>query len=76
MSKQKKLLSEIITTFKNYVELFPYDDIKSEQKKINKAFKRSLNKRELTRIILNEVVLSNDEIVALLRICFKKESEL
>ena len=43
--------------------------------KIWELFHNSLNKSDLVRKILNEVVLSNDEILRLLRICFKKESE-
>lgn len=63
MGKQKKILSDILDSF-----LLRYNP-----KQIRKAFKRSLNKYDIIRRILNDVVLSNDEIVQLLRIIFNKQ---
>lgn len=75
MGKQKQLLKKIITEFEFYSHTI--NDLKQEYAKneIRICFKRSLNKSDLVRKILNEVVLSNDEKILLLRICFKKESE-
>lgn len=74
-SKQHKILTAIVLNFKELESELSMDRIKFLGKTINRLFRTSKNKRDLARIILNEVVLSNDEIVSLLRICFKKESE-
>ena len=75
-SKQFRIMTAIITNFQNLESELDMNSIKLFAKNINRLFRTSKNKRELARMILNEVVLSNDEIVSLLRICFKKESEL
>lgn len=76
MGKQKKILTEIIKQFEFYLvtDVTGNDRLKTK-KKIWELFHNSLNKSDLVRKILNEVVLSNDEILRLLKICFKKESE-
>lgn len=75
-SKQFKIMTAIITDFKNLQGELSMTEIKRLAKNIKQKFSSSKNKRDLARMILNEVVLSNDEIVSLLRICFRKESEL
>ena len=74
-SKQFKIMTAIITDFENLQGELSMTEIKRLAKNINQKFRSSKNKRDLARMILNEVVLSNDEIVSLLRICFKKERE-
>ena len=74
-SKQFKIMTAIITDFENLQGELSMTEIKRLAKNINQKFRTSKNKRDLARMILNEVVLSNDEIVSLLRVCFKKESE-
>ena len=75
-SKQFRIMTAIITNFQNLESELDMNSIKLFAKNINRLFRTSKNKRELARMILNDLVLSNDEIVSLLRICFKKESEL
>ena len=75
ISKQFKIMTAIITDFENLQGELSMTEIKRLAKNINQKFRTSKNKRDLARMILNEVVLSNDEIVSLLRICFKKERE-
>ena len=75
-SKQFKIMTAIITDFENLQGELSMTEIKRLAKNIKQKFSSSKNKRDLARMILNEVVLSNDEIVSLLRICFRKESEL
>lgn len=77
MGRQTKLLREIIDLFQSLQidPVFLHPENKKIEKQINFLFKTSKNKRDLSRKILTEVVLSNDEICVLLRICFKKESE-
>lgn len=75
ISKQFKIMTAIITDFENLQGELSMTEIKRLAKNINQKFRSSKNKRDLARMILNEVVLSNDEIVSLLRICFKKERE-
>ena len=76
MGKQKKILTEIIKQFQFYLvsDITGNDRLKTKIK-IWELFHNSLNKSDIVRKILNEVVLSNDEILRLLKICFKKESE-
>lgn len=74
-SKQFKLLEKIIADFMILQGELPMPVIKKLSKDINLLFRLSKNKRDLARMILNEVVLSDSEIVFLLKICFKKESE-
>lgn len=74
-SKQFKIMTAIITDFENLQGELSMTEIKRLAKNINQKFRTSKNKRDLARMILYEVVLSNDEIVSLLRICFKKERE-
>lgn len=74
-SKQFIIMTAIITNFQNLEYELDMDSIKIFAENINRLFRTSKNKRDLVRMILNEIVLSNDEIVSLLRICFKKESE-
>lgn len=75
MGKQKKLLKTMIEIF----EKINFRDLMSKHKNeiyidaIRLTFQKSINKSDLIRKILNEVVLSNDEIVNLLRIIFDKE---
>jgi len=76
MGKQKKILTEIIKQFQFYLvsDSIGNDRLKAKMK-IWELFHNLLNKSDLVRKILNDVVLRNDEILRLLRICFKKESE-
>lgn len=74
-SKQFRIMTAIITDFEKLQGELSMAKIKKLAESINYQFRTSKNKRDLARMILNEVVLSNDEIVSLLRICFKKESE-
>jgi benzoyl-CoA reductase/2-hydroxyglutaryl-CoA dehydratase subunit BcrC/BadD/HgdB len=72
MGKQKQILKKIISDYQEY--LITLNEMKQDFliKQIKIWFKKSLNKNDLIRKILNEVVLSNDEIVTLLRIIFNK----
>lgn len=78
MDKQKKLLRVIIDAF-NEIEFNQDSRInkiivhRNNSTFIRSRFKLSKNKNDLVRRILNEVVLSNDEIINLLRIIFDKE---
>lgn len=73
MSRQTQILKiildgfEKIQTTNNYMK---QDFLKTQ---IKVWFKKSLNKNEIIRRILNECVLSNDEIVQLLRIIYKRK---
>lgn len=75
MGKQKQILKKIISDYREY--LITLNEMKQDFliKQIKIWFKKSLNKKDLFTRILNEVVLTNDEIIDLLRIIFKKESE-
>jgi len=78
MGKQKKLLKGILDCFSNL------NDPKLQNRNAqiyNRAlivyyFKNSLNKSNLVRRILNEIVMSDDDKLVLLKICFLKKSEL
>lgn len=74
MGKQKKLLTEIIESFErlNDPGLNNRNSKTFNSSLINVLFYRSKNKSDIVRRILNEVVLSNQEIIELLRLCFKK----
>lgn len=77
MGKQRKILIEIIKLFQftTSQQIFLASQALDAHKKMRKLFFSSLNKSDLIRKILNEVVLSDEEILTLLRILFKKESE-
>ena len=75
MGKQTKILRKIINAYQQ-IDLNPIINKTIEKNNsifIREMFKRSLNKNEIIRRILNQVVLSNDEIVSLLRIIYKKK---
>ena len=75
-SKQKKILKLILDAFS-----LDEDKIISTIKRINAEayiqlqFKRSLNKKNLIRRILFDLVISDDDVLKLLRIIFKKEKK-
>ena len=75
-SKQKKILKLILDAFS-----LDEDKIISTIKRINAEayiqlqFKRSLNKKKLIRRILFDLVISDDDVLKLLRIIFKKEKK-
>lgn len=74
MGKQTKILESIMDHF-SALQLTPIhkkDFVKFHADRIKGLFKTSLNKNEIIRRILNDVVLSNDEIVSLMRILYKK----
>jgi hypothetical protein len=73
MGKQKFILANIIEQFQIYS--FNLDEIeqKLSKRNIQTLFKKSLNKNDVIRKILNDAVLSNDEIVFLLRLIFNKD---
>lgn len=73
MGKQTKILYEIIEHFKTRQATIINEQIKEESEVIRAAFKKSNNKSDIVRRILKEVVLSNDEIVSLMRILYKKK---
>ena len=73
MGKQTKILTEIIEHFQTRQATIINSQIKEESEIIRDAFKRSKNKSDIVRRILKEVVLSNDEIVSLMRILYKKK---
>ena len=75
MGKQTKILKTILIHFENLrSETLQNCNAKTFNKSIIQIyFKKSLNKSDLVRRILNEVVLSNDEIIELLRIIYTKE---
>lgn len=75
MGKQSKLLRQIIDDFTlmfdpDKVDNNYYQNLFTFRIKVN--FSKSLNKSDLVRRILNDVVLSNDEIIKLLRIIYNK----
>jgi hypothetical protein len=75
MGKQLTLLRKIIDAY-NQIDLDPviYNIIKKNNSIfIKQMFNRSLNKKDLTRRILFDALLSDDDIVKLLRIIFDKE---
>lgn len=76
MGKQQKTLKSII----RHYELFSQSPIKGNQKEfvyqMRIAFKRSLNKSDIVRKILNECVLSETEIIEVLKILFSKEKDI
>lgn len=77
MGRQKKILTDILNEFTDYKYNNQYK-FKSKKLKLSMrlSFQKSLNKKDLTYRILNECVLSNDEIIELLRILYnKKESK-
>lgn len=75
MGKQTKILKTILTHFENLNSetLKKWHSTTYNKNIIKMYFKKSLNKSDLVRRILNDVVLSNDEIIELLRIIFNKE---
>ena len=75
MGRQKKILKNIIECFESlHAEKLQNKNAKVfNESLIQLYYKKSLNKHDLVRRVLNEVVLSNDEIIELLRIIFKKE---
>lgn len=75
MSKQTKILKSILECFENlHSETLQNKSAKFFNSDLIRIFfKKSLNKNDLIRRILNEVVLSNDEIIELLRIIYKKK---
>jgi hypothetical protein len=79
MGKQKQLLFEIVIDFEKIDEQKRFYKNKNALllvKQINKNFNKSLNKSDLVRRILNEIVMSDYDKIALLKICFSKKSEL
>ena len=73
MRKQKELLKQIINLF--YMQGCCMN---GKQKalyciKIHELYKLSLNKSDLVRRVLNGCVLSNDDIIELLRLFFFKQ---
>lgn len=74
MSKESKILTEILKTFQ-FLEcnILSKQAVMVNENFIKVCFKNSLNKNSIIRRILNEVVLSNDEIVKLLKIIYKKK---
>lgn len=73
MSKQTEILEAILN---NFVEIQTTHNFMKQdfcKTRIKVLFKKSLNKNEIIRRILNECVLSNDEIVFLMRIIYKKK---
>jgi len=74
MGKQTKILKNILQCFENLsAETLQNKSAKLFNESLIKIyFKKSLNKNDLVRRILNEVVLSNDEIIELLRIIYDK----
>ncbi len=74
MSKQTEILKNILSCFEN----LHVDVLQNKQAKLLNSdliriyFKKSLNKNAIIRKILNDCVLSNDEIIELLRIIYKK----
>lgn len=73
MSKQTKILKTILSLFDSLQNDFLVQRkyrLQTELE-IKQLFKKSLNKNEIIRRILNDVVLSNDEIIELLRIIYK-----
>jgi len=78
MSKQTKILKEILRLFESYQEMvfvMHHDTAFSIGVNIQKEFKKSLNKNDIIRQLLNNVVLSNDEIIQLLRIIYRRKNE-
>jgi len=75
MGKQKKILKNILQCFENLsAETLQNKSAKLFNESLIKIyFKKSLNKSDLVRRILNEVVLSNDEIIELLRVIYSKD---
>jgi nitric oxide reductase activation protein len=77
MGRQTKILRNIIDCFINLHE----KTLQNKNAQIfNKSlikiyYKKSLNKHDLVRRILNDVVLSNDEIIELLRIIFNEDKK-
>jgi hypothetical protein len=72
MGKQKNLFKQILAAFDNL------DHLKNQQAQlvntdlIKLYYKKSLNKKDLTRRILFDALLSDDDILKLLRIIFDK----
>ena len=73
MGKQKQVLRIILDRFQLIQSTTNEMKIDFNKTKIKVFYKKSLNKNDLVYRILNEVVLSNDEIIELLRIIFYKE---
>lgn len=75
MSKQTEILKNILTCFENlHVDILQNKQAKLLNSDLIKIyFKKSLNKNAIIRKILNDCVLSNDEIIELLRIIYKKK---
>jgi len=75
MGKQKKHLENIIESF----GVLQTNDFYNKKLRVTHKlliklnYKQSLNKKDLVHRILFEVVLSDDEIIQLLRIIFGKE---
>lgn len=72
MGKQKQLLKEIIELFYKIGLVRDYKKRNEYRVKIYTLFNLSDNKRDLTRRILNGVVISQDDIVELLKYCYFK----
>jgi len=73
MGKQKKLLRELIDWFVMFEEpRHKYSKFALKQI-IRERFDKSINKKDLTHRILFDALLSDDDILKLLRIIFDKE---
>ena len=73
MSKQTQILKVILDCFQIIQSTNNEMKIDFNEIKIRVFLKKSLNKNEIIRRLLNDVVLSNDEIIQLLRIIYKKK---
>lgn len=74
MGKQKKILKLILEAFELDVDpKISYLKRENCRAYIQLQYERSLNKKDLTRRILFDALLSDDDILKLLRIIFDKE---
>lgn len=73
MGKQKNIFKNILSSFDQLTALKNQSALLFHSSLIRVYYKKSLNKKDLTRRLLFDTLLSDDDILTLLRIIFDKE---
>lgn len=73
MGKQKNILKNILSSFDQLTAQKSQSFLLFYSNLIRVYYKKSLNKKDLTRRLLFDTLLSDDDILTLLRIIFDKE---
>lgn len=73
MGKQKNIFKNILSSFEQLTALKNQSALLFHSSLIRFYYKKSLNKKDLTRRLLFDALLSDDDLLKLLRIIFDKE---